>query len=109
MKPESNPLPTFEILETENGAYQTTLTNKYRKKNKWTAPDTKLVVSYIPGTITQIIAKKGQLVKKGEPLLTFNAMKMANTYAAPIEGIVEDILVEPGQPVPKGAALIKFK
>lgn len=98
-----------ESLKTIEGTYTTNLTEKYKNRKPWTKPDPRQIISYIPGTITQVIVSKGDLVQKGQPLLTFNAMKMANTYASPIDGKIAKIHVAAGQAVPKGAILVEFQ
>ncbi|MFI3295545.1 MAG: acetyl-CoA carboxylase biotin carboxyl carrier protein subunit [Rikenellaceae bacterium] len=98
-----------DSLKTEEGTFETTFTEKYKNRTPWTRPNPKMIMSYIPGTITQLMVEVGTKVAKGDPLLSFNAMKMANTYASPIEGKVAKINVKEGESVPKGAVLIEFE
>ena len=48
-------------------------------------------------------------VKKGEPLVIMEAMKMEHTIAAPSDGLVEEILYQVGDQVADGAPLLAFK
>jgi pyruvate carboxylase len=41
----------------------------------------------------------GQPVKKGDKLLSIEAMKMETAVYAPIEGVIKDIRVKPGTAV----------
>jgi 3-methylcrotonyl-CoA carboxylase alpha subunit len=63
----------------------------------------------MPGKVVAVIAKDGQLVKKGEPLVIMEAMKMEHTIAAPSDGLVEEILYQVGDQVADGAPLLAFK
>jgi pyruvate carboxylase len=47
----------------------------------------------IPGAVTILYIKSGQHVKKGERLLTMEAMKMQSTVYAPVEGTVKKMFV----------------
>lgn len=98
-----------EILNTENGSYETTFTDKYRAQKPWTAHDPRQILSFIPGTITSLDVKTGDRVKKGDKLLMFNAMKMENTLYAPQDGVIDELCVTVGQAVPKGVVMVIFK
>ena len=63
----------------------------------------------LPGTITKIVAPKGQKVKKGDVLIVMEAMKMANDIVAESDGTVKDICVSVGQSVNQGDALVEFQ
>jgi 3-methylcrotonyl-CoA carboxylase alpha subunit len=53
----------------------------------------------MPGKVVAVIASNGQLVKKGEPLVIMEAMKMEHTIAAPSDGLVEEVLYQVGDQV----------
>jgi 3-methylcrotonyl-CoA carboxylase alpha subunit len=63
----------------------------------------------MPGKVVAVIAKDGQTVRKGEPLVIMEAMKMEHTIAAPSDGLVEEILYQVGDQVADGAPLLAFK
>ena len=63
----------------------------------------------MPGKVVAVIAAKGQQVKKGEPLVIMEAMKMEHTIGAPSDGLVEEILYQVGDQVADGAPLLAFK
>ncbi|MCL6482774.1 MAG: hypothetical protein I4O49_01120, partial [Janthinobacterium lividum] len=60
-------------------------------------------------TVRFVLVNKGQDVKKGEPLVIMEAMKMEHTIAAPHDGLVEDVLYGVGDQVSDGAPLLAFK
>jgi 3-methylcrotonyl-CoA carboxylase alpha subunit len=63
----------------------------------------------MPGKVVAVLVEKGQQVKKGEPLVIMEAMKMEHTIAAPADGMVEDVLYAVGDQVADGAPLLAFK
>jgi 3-methylcrotonyl-CoA carboxylase alpha subunit len=63
----------------------------------------------MPGKVVAVLVNKGQDVKKGEPLVIMEAMKMEHTIAAPHDGLVEDVLYAVGDQVADGAPLLAFK
>ncbi|MES2128043.1 MAG: acetyl/propionyl/methylcrotonyl-CoA carboxylase subunit alpha [Pseudomonadota bacterium] len=63
----------------------------------------------MPGKVVAVIATRGQEVKKGDPLVIMEAMKMEHTIAAPSDGVVEEILYQVGDQVTDGAPLLAFK
>jgi biotin carboxyl carrier protein len=104
-----NPEPQYTVFNLEDGEFRTTLTNKYKNRKPYLAPDPKKIYAFIPGTIIKIHVKEKQKVKKGDPLLVFQAMKMNNILMAPINGIIKKINVKTGETVPKTLILIEFK
>jgi 3-methylcrotonyl-CoA carboxylase alpha subunit len=62
----------------------------------------------MPGRVTQLFVAAGAEVRRGEPLLVIEAMKMEHTIAAPADGVVERIGFAVGEPVEEGAELIAF-
>jgi 3-methylcrotonyl-CoA carboxylase alpha subunit len=63
----------------------------------------------MPGKVVAVIAANGQTVKKGEPLVIMEAMKMEHTISAPSDGLVEEVLYQVGDQVADGAPLLAFK
>jgi acetyl/propionyl-CoA carboxylase alpha subunit len=62
----------------------------------------------MPGMVVRIVAQAGSEVKKGQPVLILEAMKMENEIRAPIDGRVRDVRVAQGQVVEKGDLLMVF-
>jgi len=62
----------------------------------------------MPGKVVALLAKPGQRVAKGGPLLILEAMKMEHTIAAPADGTVTRFRFEVGEQVADGAELVEF-
>ncbi len=62
----------------------------------------------IPGLITKVLLKAGDAVKKDQPVLCLDAMKLENEIAAPRDGTLRSIEVQPGQAVEKGQSLFSI-
>jgi len=62
----------------------------------------------MPGKVVQVLAQPGEAVKRGQPILILEAMKMEHTIAAPADGTVDAINYKAGELVEEGAALIAF-
>ena len=57
------------------------------------------VAAPMPGKVSSLAVQSGQAVKKGDKLLSIEAMKMETAVYAPVAGVVTDIRVKPGTPV----------
>jgi len=66
----------------------------------------KVVSSIMPGKVVKIFAKEGMEVKKGDPLLIVEAMKMENELKAPTNGIIKSINVSEGKSIESNTPLI---
>jgi pyruvate carboxylase subunit B len=64
------------------------------------------MVAPIPGLITKINVKQGDIIKKGDGLVILEAMKMENEIKANRDGKVERVLINQGVTVEKDQALI---
>ncbi len=62
----------------------------------------------MPGLIVDIKVTEGQEVKKGDPILVLEAMKMENILKSPGDGIIKSIKVSLRQNVEKNAVLVQF-
>ena len=63
----------------------------------------------MPGTVLSVDVTPGQPVRRGDPLLVLEAMKMQNIIRAPSDGVVAEILAQPGQSVGFGEALLRLE
>ncbi len=66
----------------------------------------KLVKSPMPGRVIKILAKPGDEVEAGQPLLVIEAMKMENEIKAKAAGKVVDVHVAVGETVERNAKLV---
>lgn len=62
----------------------------------------------MPGLVRGIRVQPGDQVKKGDPLVVLEAMKMENVLKAAADATVKDIAVQEGAAVEKGALLVRF-
>ena len=69
----------------------------------------KQVGSTMPGMVVTVAVKVGDSVKKGQKLLSLEAMKMETTVAAEADGKVAEVLVTAGSQVATGDLLIRFE
>jgi biotin carboxyl carrier protein len=106
MSTESKEMGTLIIHGTE---YKTFLTKKYKNRKNWVKPDEKDEVSFIPGTILTLYIKEGDLVKKDQPILILEAMKMENTIFAPFDAKIKKLNVKEGDRIPKGVLMLKYE
>jgi biotin carboxyl carrier protein len=59
----------------------------------------------IPGLITRVLLKPGDPVKRDQPVLCLDAMKLENEIASPRDGTLQSLDVAAGQAVEKGQVL----
>jgi len=67
------------------------------------------LLSPMPGTIIEILVKKGQRVRQGQTLMVMEAMKMEHKIQAPKAGKISSLIHEVGQRVDMGVILIEIK
>ena len=60
----------------------------------------------IPGTVVRYTVAEAQLVKAGETVVVLEAMKMENTLAAPVDGVIKSIRSQAGARVARGDILL---
>ena len=74
---------------------------KSKKINEIKAP--------MPGLVLEARVKVGDIVKKGDPVIVLEAMKMENILKSPSDGIVKKITAEKGTVVEKNQVLVIFE
>lgn len=60
----------------------------------------------LSGSVVKILVAKGQQIKKGEPILVTEAMKMETTMTSPIDGTVTSIETKAGKRIESGDLLL---
>ncbi len=63
----------------------------------------------MPGKVVAVRVQLGDNVKRGQPLMIVEAMKMEHTITAPIDGIIAAINANVGEQVDEKSALIAFE
>ncbi len=62
----------------------------------------------MPGVVFEIKVNIGDEIKKDDPILVLEAMKMENILKSPIDATIKSILVNKGDTVEKNKVLIEF-
>lgn len=63
----------------------------------------------MPGVVTRVMVKGGDEVRKGQPLLAIEAMKMEHVLRAPRDGRVKAVAAKAGEMAQSGVALIELE
>ncbi|MDR1172970.1 MAG: biotin/lipoyl-binding protein [Bacteroidales bacterium] len=99
----------LETLLVDETPYATELTTKYKNRKTWSPPDNRKVTAFLPGTVTHVLVKEGDLVKEGQTVVKFEAMKMVNNVQTLVAGKVKDVYVKVGDRFPKGFVLVELE
>lgn len=97
------------ILNIDTSLYKTRISRKFENRIPYRTADPLSVISFIPGTILDILVSPGQKVRKGDDLMILEAMKMQNLLRSAIDGKVKSIVVKKGDKVSKGTKLIEME
>jgi biotin carboxyl carrier protein len=100
---------TFKFLNIDSSLYKTRVSRKFETREKYHPPDPKKILSFIPGTVLDIMVKEGDKVKKGEDLMILDAMKMQNRLKSSIAGKILKIHAVRGDKVSKGTLLLELE
>jgi biotin carboxyl carrier protein len=103
------------VLSVNGNKYTVNLRDKYDELLKSLGMD-KLMAGKVnelkapmPGLVLDIFVTPGSIVKKGDPVIVLEAMKMENVLKAAGDGVVKKIAVEKKQAVEKNQLLISFE
>ncbi len=99
----------YNSIYIDDTKYKTQLTTKYKNRKIWEKPNDNLLTAYIPGLVNRISGKEGQKVKKGDRILTFEAMKMNNRVHAHKNARIKRIFVKVGDSFPRGTVLVELE
>ena len=105
MKTEEKP----GYLNIDSSLYQTRISKQFENRKPYQPADPKIILSFIPGTVTDIFVTEGQEVKKGQNLMILDAMKMQNRLKCIMDGKVKSIAVIKGAKVSKGTVLMELE
>ena len=70
--------------------------------------DAGLLTAPMPGKVIALLCDKGAKVRRGQPLVVIEAMKMEHTLSAPSDGEVTELPFAVGDQVAEGAQLVGF-
>jgi acetyl/propionyl-CoA carboxylase alpha subunit len=97
------------VVVFKNGeAYEFTLDTGERAAGEGAAGDG-AILSPMPGKIVSVATKQGASVKKGDPLVVLEAMKMEHTLTAPFDAKVVELKADAGAQVSEGVLLAKLE
>ncbi|MBL0122667.1 MAG: acetyl/propionyl/methylcrotonyl-CoA carboxylase subunit alpha [Betaproteobacteria bacterium] len=66
------------------------------------------LTAMMPGRVVKVMANAGDHVKKGQPLIILEAMKMEHTIVSPKDGVVDRVAFKENDLVPADAVLFAF-
>lgn len=99
---------TLHTLVVDDTSYETHYTRKFSSRKAYTAPNPRELRAFIPGVIQTIHVQPGRRVRRGDPLLVLEAMKMRNDVVSAHEGVIDKVHVRVGDMVTKNQLLIEF-
>jgi biotin carboxyl carrier protein len=97
------------FLNIDTSLYQTRISKKFENRTPYMPVDPRIILSFIPGTVLDIMIKPGQKVSKGDELMILDAMKMQNKLKCIMDGKVKSIAVNKGDKVSKGTVLLELE
>jgi biotin carboxyl carrier protein len=98
-----------KFLNIDTSLYKTNISKKFENRKKYQPLDPKKILSFIPGTVLDIMVEEGQSVEKGDNLMILDAMKMQNQLKSAISGKILKIHASKGDRVSKGTLLIELE
>ncbi len=99
----------LQSLNVDGAKYKTKLSRKFNMRKPYEPSSPGKVFAFIPGTIRKVFVKEGDMVKKGDSLLTLEAMKMNNLVVASSEGIIKTLHVKSGEVVSNKQLLVEIE
>jgi biotin carboxyl carrier protein len=97
------------FLNIDTSLYQTRISTKFENRRPYQPVDPRIIKSFIPGIVLEILIEPGQNVKKGADLMILDAMKMQNRLKSPMDGKIKSIAVQKGEKVSKGSVLMELE
>jgi 3-methylcrotonyl-CoA carboxylase alpha subunit len=98
-----------EFVFFENGAAFAVSAQRVDAGAAGSAASDGALISPMPGRIIAVDARQGDGVKKGQKLVTLEAMKMEHSLTAPFDGIVAELNAAEGAQVTEGTLLVRIE
>ena len=67
------------------------------------------LITPMPGSVVAVHVEIGDTVARGDPIITIEAMKMEQTLASPIDGVVDVLNVDQGESIDAGIEAARIK
>ena len=96
----------FTVI-TPTGRHALTVFDPFHFEQEDTGADGRLT-AMMPGRVVKVMTSVGDKVKKGQPLIIMEAMKMEHTIVSPKDGVVERVAFKENDLVPADAVLFAF-
>ena len=95
-------------VRTRNGRFELHWVDPFGSEDEEQTGEDRLIAP-LPGTVVAVLAQQGTNVKKGDPILTLEVMKMEQVLRAPFAGVVKRLNYKVGDIVPEGAELAEIE
>jgi len=95
-------------LRTRNGRFELHWVDPFGGETEEQVGEDKIVAP-LPGTVVALLAKEGDRLEKGAPILTLEVMKMEQTLRAPFAGVLRAIRCKVGDIVGEGVELAEVE
>ncbi len=97
-----------ELKQSKTPVLKRVPVNTHKKIEKKERLTTHLIRTPLPGNIIQVLVKNGDVVKEGDKLLIYEAMKMENTVLADKDGKIQNLKVQAGDTVMQDEVLMEI-
>jgi 3-methylcrotonyl-CoA carboxylase alpha subunit len=95
-------------LRTRNGRFDLHWVDPFGGDDEEQVGEDKIVAP-LPGTVVALLAREGDRIEKGAPILTLEVMKMEQTLRAPFAGILKVLKCKVGDIVGEGVELAEIE
>ena len=95
-------------LRTRNGRFELHWVDPFGGDDEEQVGEDKIVAP-LPGTVVALLAKEGDHLEKGAPILTLEVMKMEQTLRAPFAGVLKVLKCKAGDIVGEGVELAELE
>ena len=95
-------------LRTRNGRFDLHWVDPFGGDDEEQVGEDKIVAP-LPGTVVALLAREGEHLEKGAPILTLEVMKMEQTLRAPFAGVLKVLKCKVGDIVGEGVELAEIE